>query len=170
MILHLSRRDRLQWHFRRRAAVFTGIVAMCFAPLVARPRILQTANGEQQRCSSLHAGIRAGLVRSDPNGSRPAFVLVNFVLVNDGEVPVNSTAGGWQIVIDGKEVRDDSGLIFFNGMQPDGGYGVLNPGESYALDRQLEISRYLPKLGEHTLSWKGQLFQSSTIKINVTAQ
>jgi hypothetical protein len=169
MSLHLSRFDRLQWRLKKRLVVFAGIIAVCFTPLVAGSRGLQTANGGKQSCGGLHAGIRAWLVRSDPNGSRPAFVLVRVILLNDGDVPVNSTAGGWQIVIDGKEVRDDSGF-FANGMQPDGGYGILNPGESYALDRQLEISRYLPKLGEHTLSWKGQQFQSSTIKINVTAQ
>ena len=80
---------------------------------------------------------------------------------------MNSTE--WQIVIDGKELID-SGFIFGNGFQPDGGYGVLKPGESYEFGRELEISRYFPKLGEHTLSWKGQLFHSSTIKVNITAQ
>lgn len=169
MIFHLSRRGRERWRFRKRAIVFTIIFAICFTPLVAGPRILQTAKKVEQSCSGLHAGIRAELVRSDPNDSRPAFVMVSFILLNDGEVPINSTKGGWQIVIDGKELSD-SGFIFGNGPQPDGGWGILNPGESYVFGKELEISKYFPKLGEHTLSWKGQLFQSSTIKINVTPQ
>jgi hypothetical protein len=168
MILHLSRPGGTQCCFKR-AIVFTGIIAVCFTPLVATPRILQTEKEVEQRCSGLHAGIRAELVRSDPNYSRPAFVMVSFILLNDGEFPINSVNGGWQIVIDGKELSD-SGFIFGNGPQPDGGWGILKPGESYDFGKELEISRYFPKLGEHTLSWKGQLFQSSTIKIKITPQ
>jgi hypothetical protein len=122
-----------------------------------------------KNCAGLHAGIRAELVRPDPNDSRPAFVMVGFVLLNDGETPINSTKGGWKIVIDGKELSD-SDYILNNGMQPDGGRGILNPGESYEFGKELEISRYFPKLGEHTLSWKGQQFQSAIIKVNVTRQ
>jgi hypothetical protein len=55
-------------------------------------------------------------------------------------------------------------------MHPEGGWGILNPGESYEFGKELEISKYFLKLGEHTLSWKGQQFQSSTIKVNVTPQ
>jgi hypothetical protein len=142
--------------------VALGIIA-AIVPLVAGQ------DEGNKNCGGLHAGIRAELVRRDPNYSRPAFVMVSFVLLNDGGTPIESTKGGWQIVIDGKELSD-SGYILFNGMQPDGGWGILNPGESYEFGRELEISRYLPKLGEHTLSWKGQLFQSSTIKVNVTPQ
>jgi hypothetical protein len=168
MIPNLSQIHRLHRRFRKRVIVFSGITALCLTPLVAGPPTLHTANGAEQSCGGLHAGIRAWLVRNDPNGSRPAFVGVSFVSLNDGEVPINSTAGGCQTVVDGKEIGDEAGSFFFDGMQPDGGYRILNPGESYALDRQIEISKYLPKLGEHTLSWKGQQFQSSTIKINVT--
>jgi len=64
----------------------------------------------------------------------------------------------------------DSWYIFGNGMHPEGGWGILNPGESYEFGKELEISKYFLKLGEHTLSWKGQQFQSSTIKVNVTPQ
>lgn len=154
---------------RKRVIVFAGLIVLCFTPLAATPCIHQTETGVEASCSGLHAGIRAMLVRSDPNYSRPSFVGIGFVLLNDGQAPINSMAGGWQIVIDGKEVPDSS-MIFGNGMQPDGGYGILNPGESYELGKQLEIAKYLPKLGEHTLSWKGRGFQSSTITINVTAQ
>lgn len=170
MILHLSRIDGLHRRFGKRVIVFTSIAAMYLTPLVAGPRILQAANGVEHGCGGLHAGMRAWLVRNDPNGSRPAFVGVSFLLLNDGEVPINSTAGGWHMVVDGKEVGDEAGSFFFNGMQPDGGYGILNPGEFYVLERRIEISKYLPTLGEHTLSWRGQGFESSTIKINVIAQ
>ena len=131
--------------------------------------LLAAQNEDERRCSGLHAGIRAELVRRDPNYSRPAFVMVSFVLLNDGQSPINSTQGGWQIVIDGKELSD-SGFIVGNGPQPEGGWGILKPGESYEFGKELEISRYFPKLGEHTLSWKGQLFQSSTIKVIITPQ
>jgi len=142
--------------------VALGIIA-AIVPLVA------AQDEGSKNCSGLHAGIRAELVRRDPNYSRPAFVMVSFILLNDGETPINSTKGGWQIVIDGKELSD-SGYILGNGMQPDGGWGTLNPGESYEFGKELEISRYFLTLGEHTLSWKGHQFQSSTIKVNVTPQ
>ncbi len=120
-------------------------------------------------CAGLHAGIRAELVRRDPNYSRPAFVMVSFVLLNDGPNLVNSTEGGWKIVIDGRQVSD-SQYVLFNGIQPDGGWGILKPGESYEFGRELEISKYFPKLGEHTLCWEGPRFQSSAIKVNITPQ
>ena len=165
MIFHLSRVGKAQGSLR--IGAIASIMAVCFVPQVAGPRILQATKQDEKSCGGLHAGIRAELVRKDPNYSRPAFVMVSFVLLNDGETPMNSTE--WQIVIDGKELSD-SGFIFGNGFQPEGGYGVLKPGESYEVGRELEISKYFPKLGEHTLSWKGQLFQSSTIKVNITAQ
>ena len=167
MIFHLSRVGKAQRSLR--ICAIASIMAVCFVPQVAGPRILQATQQVEQSCAGLHAGIRAELVRRDPNYSRPAFVMVSFVLLNDGETPMNSTKGGWQIVIDGKELSD-SGFIFGNGPQPGRGWGVLKPGESYEFGKELEISRYFPKLGEHTVSWKGQLFQSSTIKVNITPQ
>jgi hypothetical protein len=70
-------------------------------------------------------------------------------------------------VTDGKELSD-SAHLFGNGFQPGGGYNTLNPGEWYELGEKLEISRYFHGLGEHTVSWKGQAFQSSTLKVNIT--
>lgn len=65
-------------------------------------------------------------------------------------------------MVDGVDLKD-SDYILGNGMQPDGVWGILNPGESYDFGKELEISKYFPKLGEHTLSWKGGGLQSSTI-------
>jgi hypothetical protein len=92
---------------------------------------------------------------------------LSFIVLNDGQSPTNSTAGGWQIVIDGKELSDSS-CLFGNGMQPEGGYNTLNPGEWYELRMKLEISKYFHSLGQPTVSWKGQGFESSTLKVNIT--
>jgi hypothetical protein len=120
-------------------------------------------------CAGLHAGIRAEVVRQDPSYSRPAFVMVSFILLDDGSAAINSTEGGWQIVIDGKELPD-SAYILGNGPEPKGGYGILKPGEWQEFGKELEIAKYFHTLGEHTLSWKGGRFQSSTLKITIPAQ
>jgi hypothetical protein len=98
-----------------------------FVPQVAGPRILQATKQAQQSCVGLHAGIRAELVRRDPNYSRPAFVMVSFILLNDSEAPMNSTQGGWQIVIDGKE-PSDSGFIIFQWLPTRRWVGSLEAG------------------------------------------
>jgi hypothetical protein len=149
------------------AVIFLAVAAIGLSAQIAGPRVLRPSYVTEQSCSGLHAGIRAQLVRDDPNGSRPAFVNVSLILLNDGQSPINSTAGGWQIVIDGKELSDSSYLVG-NGMQPEGGYNTLNPGEWYELGKKLEISKYFHGLGQHTVSWKGQQFQSSTITVNIT--
>src|ERR1700683_2281694 len=64
-----------------------------------------------EKCGGLHAGIRAELIRRDPPYTQPPFVMLNFILLNDGEAPINSTAGAWKMSIDGKELSD-SGWIF----------------------------------------------------------
>jgi len=64
--------------------VALGIIA-AIVPLVA------AQDEGNKNCGGLHAGIRAELVRRDPNYSRPAFVMVSFILLNDGETPINST-------------------------------------------------------------------------------
>lgn len=138
-------------------------------PLIAGQRNLRDSEEVAKSCSGLHAGVRAEIVRRDPNFSRPSFVMVSFVLLNDGDTPINSTEGGWTIVIDGMDLKD-SYYILGNGLQPDGGWGILNPGEWYEFGKELEISKYFPKLGEHTLSWKGGGFQSSTIKTKITPE
>lgn len=167
MSLDSPRVNRPQGVVQKCAAAFLSIAAIGLSAQIAGPRDLRPSDVTEQSCSALHAGIRAQLVRDDPNGSRPAFVNLSLILLNDGQSPTNSTAGGWQIVIDGKELSDSTHL-FGNGMQPEGGYNTLNPGEWYELRMKLEISRYFHSLGEHTVSWKGQGFQSSTLKVNIT--
>jgi hypothetical protein len=118
-------------------------------------------------CGGLHAAIRGELVRRDPPYTQPPFVMLTFILLNDSDAPINAVEGGWQIVIDGREQKD-SALIFGNGPEPVGGYGILKPGESYELGKGLELSRYFPEEREYEVSWKGKGFQSSTITVSVT--
>jgi hypothetical protein len=125
-------------------------------------------NTSEQSCGGLHAAIRGELVRRDPPYTQPPFVMLTFILLNDSDVPINAVEGGWQIVIDGKELKD-SDFIFGNGPGPVGGYGVLKPGESYELGKGLDLSRYFPEERTYKVSWKGKGFQSSTITIRVTA-
>ena len=161
--------DKMQWRFMKRAMVALVLIPICYISDVASSNIPRPQTEAAHSCGGLHAGIRAELVRKDPNYSRPAFVMISFILLNDGETPGNSTSGGWKLVIDGQEVSD-SNWVFGNGPQPEGGYGILRPGESYQFGKELEISRYFSKLGEHTLSWRGRGFQSSTIRVDITAQ
>lgn len=118
-------------------------------------------------CGGLHSAIRGQLVRRDPPYTQPPFVMLTFILLNDGETPINSVEGGWQIVIDGRELKD-SDFIFGNGPMPSGGWGILNPGESYEFGKGLELSKYFPEEREYRVSWKGKRFRSSTIAVDVT--
>ena len=93
--------------------------------------------------------------------------MLTFILLNDSDAPINAVEGGWQIVIDGKELKD-SDSIFGNGTGPVGGYGTLKPGESYEFGKGLELSRYFPEEREYKVSWKGKAFRSSTITVRVT--
>lgn len=123
----------------------------------------------EKNCGGLHAAIRGELVRRDPPYTQPPFVMLTFILLNDSDAPLNAIEGGWQIVIDGKELKD-SDFIFGNGPTPIGGYGILKPGESYELGKGLELSRYFSEEREYKVSWKGKRFQSSTITVRVTAK
>jgi len=139
------------------AAVFaTGIV-----PFIA------AQDKRAESCGGLHAAIRGELVRRDPPYTQPPFVMLTFILLNDSETPVNAVEGGWEIIIDGKEL-EDSDFIFGNGPMPVGGYGILKPGESYEFGKGLELSKYFPEEREYRVSWKGKGFQSSTITVRVT--
>ena len=121
----------------------------------------------EKNCGGLHAAIRGELVRRDPPYTQPPFVMLTFILLNDSDAPINAVEGGWQIVIDGKELKD-SDSIFGNGPGPVGGYGTLKPGESYEFGKGLELSRYFPEEREYKVSWKGKAFRSSTITVRVT--
>jgi hypothetical protein len=121
----------------------------------------------EHNCGGLHAAIRGEVVRRDPPYTQPPFVMLSFILLNDSERPINAAEGGWQIVIDGQELKD-SDFIFGNGPAPTGGWGTLRPGESYEFGKALELTRYFPEEREHRVSWKGKGFRSSTITVKVT--
>jgi hypothetical protein len=147
--------------------VVTILVAVFLIPSIGA----EDKHGKESRleasCGGLHAAIRGELVRRDPPYTQPPFVMLTFILLNDGDTPVNSIEGGWQIVIDGKELSD-SDFIFGNGVTPVGGWGTLKPGESYEFGKGLELSRYFPEEREYRVSWKGKGFQSSTITVMIT--
>lgn len=152
---------------KKTLAVIMMIAASCLIPAIAGQTTPRNSGPAERNCGGLHAGIRAVLVRRGPPDTQPPFVMLNFVLLNDGDTIVNSTAEGWKIVIDGKELSD-SDWIFGNGPMPTGGYGNLNPGDSYELGKGLEISKYFPEERLYQVSWKGKGFQSSTIPIRIT--
>jgi hypothetical protein len=65
-----------------------------------------------------------------------------------------------------KDLRD-SDWIFGNGPGPVGGYGILQPGESYVFGKGLSLSKYFPDEREYKVYWKGKSFQSSTITVKI---
>jgi len=152
---------------RKGRSLLTMLVTICFISPIAAQDAPRESSGKDRNCSGLHAGIRAELVRRDPAYAQPAFVMLSFVLLNDGVSPTNSVEGGWMIVIDGKELSD-SGWIFGNGPGPVGGWGTLSPGESYEFGKALPISKYFPEEREYKVYWKGKMFQSSTITVAIT--
>jgi hypothetical protein len=125
---------------------------------------LAAQDERETNCGGLHAAIRAELVRRDPPYTQPPFVMVSFILLNDGQSPVNSTEEGWKLFIDGKEIDG----VWNSGPQPIGGYGTLNPGESYRFSKELELSRFFPEERDYKVYWKGKRFRSSTITVKVT--
>lgn len=133
------------------------LAATLIPPLAAR-------NEPEKNGGSLHAAIRAELVRRDPPYTQPPFVMVTFILLNDGESPVNATEEVWKLFIDGKEQEG----AFNSGPQPIGGYGTLNPGEYYEFGVGLELSRFFPQERDYKMYWKGKGFRSSTITVKVT--
>jgi len=142
-------------------------IAAVFATTIAP--FMAAQDKRKESCGGLHAGIRGELARRDPPYTQPPFVMLTFILLNDSEVPINAAEGGWQIVIDGKELKD-SDFISSNGPGPTGGWGILKPGESYELGKGLELSKYFPEEREYKVSWKGKGFQSSTITVRVTSK
>jgi hypothetical protein len=144
-----------------RMLIITAVFVTTIVPFVA------PQDKREVSCGGLHAAIRGELVRRDPPYTEPPFVMLTFIVLNDSDAPINAVEGGWQIVIDGKELKD-SDFIFGNGPGPVGGYGILKPGESYELGKGLELSRYFPEEREYKVSWKGKGFHSSTITVRVT--
>lgn len=72
---------------------------------------LTAQDKHEKNCDGLHAAISGEVVRRDPPNTQPPFVMLTFVLLNDSETSINAVEGSWQIVIDGKELKD-SGFIF----------------------------------------------------------
>lgn len=116
----------------------------------------------QNGCHGLHAGITAELTQgySDPS------VMIGFVLLNDSESIQNTAPESWQIVIDGKVLKD-SGWILGNGPEPVGGYGKLGVGAKYDFGKALPIAQYFPEKREYKVSWKGKYFQSPTVTVRI---
>jgi hypothetical protein len=126
---------------------------------------------QSDACSAgLHAGIHAQIQKAEsgPPASSP-YVMLTFVLLNDGDAPVNSIEGAWKLYID-DTVQPDSDSILFDGIQPIGGFGTLKPGESYQFSKGLPIQHYFPDEGEHKVYWTGKGFRSSTITVAVTSR
>jgi len=143
------------------AKMLTTMLAATLIPSIA------AQNTSTQSCGGLHAAIRGELVHRDSPFTEPPFVMLSFILLNDSEKPINAAEEGWKIVIDGKEL-EDSGYIFGNGPGPVGGWGILNPGESYQFGKGLPLTKYFPEEREYRVSWKGKTFRSSTITVRVT--
>jgi hypothetical protein len=125
---------------------------------------LAAQDEHDKTCGGLHASISGEVVRRDPLATQSPYVMLTFVLLNDSDAPINTAEESWQIVIDGKELKD-SGLIFGNGLRPVGGWGVLKPGESFQFGKGLGLSNYFPEEREYKVSWKGKGFRSSTILV-----
>jgi hypothetical protein len=79
--------------------------------------------------------------------------MLTFVLLNDSDAPINTVEESWEIVIDEKELKD-SDLIFGNGLQPVGGWGILKPGESFQFGKGLGLSNYFPDEREYKVLGK----------------
>jgi hypothetical protein len=141
-----------------RKMLVTIVLAVILVPyLIAQDK-------HDKACNGLHAAIGGEVVRRDPSDTQPPFVMLTFVLLNDSEASIDTAGESWQIVIDGKELKD-SGFIFGNGPQPVGGWGVLRPGESFQFGKGLELGRYFPDEREYKVAWKGKGFRSSTILV-----
>jgi hypothetical protein len=144
-----------------------GILSIAVAFLIpagSKSQIAETPNA----CSGLHAGISAQIQKAEsgPPAVSP-YVMLTFVLLNDSDAPVNSTEGGWRLYIDDTELSN-SESIFFDGIQPLGGFGILKPGESYQFGKGLPVEHYFPNESEHKVYWAGKGFRSSTITVTVT--
>jgi hypothetical protein len=151
----------------RRSAVIVVFALLLATAMLAQTTTQKTPSkggGLSGKCSGLHAGIRAQII---PPYTETPSVMLTFVLLNDSGMPLDVEAGSWRIVINGGE-RNDSGMIFGNGPEPEGGYKVLKAGESYEFGKALPIAEYFPPKGQYKVSWKGAAFQSPTINVTIT--
>jgi uncharacterized protein affecting Mg2+/Co2+ transport len=144
-----------------RKMLVTIVLAVILIPyLIAQDK-------HEKTCGGLHAAIGGEVVRRDPLATQSPYVMLTFVLLNDSDAPINTVEESWQIVIDGKELKE-SDIIFGNGLRPVGGWGVLKPGESYQFGNGLVLRNYFPEDREYKVSWEGKGFQSSTIVVKIT--
>lgn len=146
----------------KRPSILLRVGAATFLALaVCHSAVAQVAK-DQNGCLGLHAGITVELTQgySDPS------VMVVFVLLNDSEIAQNTAPESWQIVIDGKVLKD-SGWILGNGPMPTGGFGKLSAGQKYDFGKALPIAQYFPEKREYKVSWKGKNFQSPTVKVKI---
>jgi hypothetical protein len=150
-------------------AAFSIVMVVSLFSLVFGGNSIGQSGTTENGCKGLHAGIRAEVVRRDAPYTESPFVMLSFILLNDADTPLDSSARSWKIVIDGKE-QTDSGWIFGNGPQPEHGWGTLNPGESYELGKGLQISKYFPEEREYQVYWKGSGFQSSVVTVKVAPE
>lgn len=137
-------------------------ILLCIDCCFAQSGLSNSSGIAAHSCAGLHAGIQAQIA---PGAAQPS-VMVSFLLLNDGEKPIDVAEKTWKIIIDGS-VLTDSGMIFGNGPAPAGGWTALSPGANYQLGKALPISTYFPKKGNYKVSWKGLGFQSSTIVITI---
>jgi hypothetical protein len=144
--------------------VFPLLLASAILAHTTTPKTPSKGGGLAENCPGLHAGIRAQII---PPYTETPSVMLTFVLLNDSETPLDVEAGSWRIVINGGELKD-SGWIFGNGPEPEGGYKVLKPGESYAFGKALPIAEYFLPQGQYKVNWKGAAFQSPTITVTIT--
>ena len=145
-------------------AVLLPINATFLAPSAA-VQVTPLMDGQvDMNCRGLHAGIRAEFVKRDPSNNQSTFVMVNFVLLNDGGTPADTSTGTWKLVIDGKELSD-SWMIFGNGPQLVNGWRTLNPGETAEFGKDLDVITHFPEVRDYKVSWHGNGFQSPTITV-----
>jgi hypothetical protein len=135
--------------------------ATCLAFSVWHSAVAQDSK-VQNDCHGLHAGITAQLTEgySDPS------VMVGFILLNDSESIQDTAPESWEIVIDGKVLKE-SDWILGNGPMPVGGYGKLAVGANYDFGKALPIAQYFPEKREYKVSWKGKYFQSPTVTVKI---
>lgn len=153
------------FNLRRFALCVVVLLPTAVMPItssVAGQAMPVTGGQIDKTCRGLHAGILAEFVKRDTSNNQTPFVEVNFVLLNDGDTPQDTSPGTWTLVIDGKE-SSDSGMMFGNGPRPTGGWRTLNSGEAAEFGIALEVSKYFTEAREYRLSWKGAGFQSPTI-------
>jgi hypothetical protein len=153
----------IKWRFAACVVLLSVTAAFSFRPSLEGQGAPETS-AKEGNCSGLHAGIRAEFVPLNPPYTTPAYVMVIRVLLNDGDTPADTAPGSWKVVIDGKQLDD---LNIGNGLGPVGGYGTLNPGDTYQLRADLPVSRYFPEAREYKVSWRGKAFQSPTITVKI---